>query len=36
MWIPDRDIEFNTSINGKKHPKKENAQYNKHSKWLYK
>jgi len=36
MWIPDRDIEFNTSINGKKYPKRENAQYNEHSRWLYK
>ena len=36
MWIPDRNIEFNTSINGKKYPKKENAQYNKKSRQLYK
>ncbi len=36
MWVPDRDIEFNTSVNGKKYPKRENAQYNKKSKNLYK
>ena len=36
MWISDRNIEFNTTINGKRYPKRENAQYNKRSKWLYK
>jgi hypothetical protein len=35
LWVPDRDIEFATTIRGKKYPKKENAQYNKRSRRLY-
>ena len=36
MWIPDRDIEFNTTINGKKYPKGSNAKYNDKTLELYK